>query len=42
MPYVTYILKEKKIFAVVGVSGNREKYGYKIFKSLVDIDKGKV
>ncbi|MGQ9471699.1 MAG: CoA-binding protein [Candidatus Aminicenantales bacterium] len=35
MSYVTDILKEKKIFAVVGVSGNKEKYGYKIFKTLL-------
>lgn len=36
MSYVTDILKEKKIFAVVGVSGNKEKYGYEIFKTLME------
>ncbi|MDH7513931.1 MAG: CoA-binding protein [Clostridiales bacterium] len=36
MSYVTDVLKEKKVLAVVGVSGNKEKYGYEIFKTLID------
>ncbi len=36
MSYVTDILKEKKIFAVVGVSGSKEKYGYEVFRALLD------
>jgi hypothetical protein len=36
MSYVTKVLKEKKTFAVVGVSAHKEKYGYEIFKALTD------
>jgi hypothetical protein len=36
MSFVTKILNENKIFAVVGVSANKEKYGYEVFKTLLD------
>ncbi|MFB0566660.1 MAG: CoA-binding protein [Candidatus Aminicenantaceae bacterium] len=36
MSYITKILNENKIFAVVGVSASKEKYGYEVFKALVD------
>lgn len=35
MSYLTDILKEKRVFAVVGVSANKEKYGYEIFRTLL-------
>ena len=35
MSYITKILNENQIFAAVGVSANREKYGYEVYKTLV-------
>ena len=35
MSSVFDILRDNQIFAVVGVSQNRQKYGYEVFETLV-------
>jgi len=34
LSYVTDVLKNNRVFAVVGATPNKEKYGYKIFEAL--------
>ena len=36
MSYISRILRENQVFAVVGATQNKDKYGHEVFKSLVD------